>query len=210
MSTNMRSLSSGESFIRLDADAPIHGLLLSWFCTGTHAPSGIGLLTFLLIFTGFGLFVGFLTPPLLIVEAVQALRARERGRAVLVRERWRSHASAGAFLRVATPSNLLWRGSGSLMNPLEYVVFVGRMLGNFYGTAVLSAWELILGLVVSRRFLPFAPGTAFAVCRGVLPRIARASCFSVCRHLPFFFAQTAHWEGIHGRDRPLARAMCRS
>jgi hypothetical protein len=124
---------------------------LSWFLhSDVWRFLAVGMLTFLLIFTGFGLFVGFLTPPLLIVEAVQALRTRERGRALLATGAlaiacvgWALFAKGYTFQPAVTGFRFPYE------HPLEYVVFVGRMLGNFYGTAVLSAWELILGLVVS-------------------------------------------------------------
>jgi hypothetical protein len=124
---------------------------LSWFLdTDLWRLLAIGALTFLLIFTGFGLFVGVLTPPLLIVEAAQALRARERARAILATGAlaiacagWALFAKGYTFQPAVAGFRFPYE------HPLEYAVFVGRMLGNFYGTAVLSAWQLVLGLFVA-------------------------------------------------------------
>lgn len=124
---------------------------LSWFLPGLGwRLVALSALTFLLIFTGFGLFVGLLTPPLLAVEAAQAWRARER-----------RHAAAAAAAVAAAGAGWALFSHGYTFQPavagfrfpyekpLEYPVFVGRMLGHFFGTRLFSAEELVLGLVVA-------------------------------------------------------------
>jgi hypothetical protein len=121
---------------------------LSWF-VGSHLWRllAVAALTFLLIFTGFGLFVGVLTPPLVAIEAVQAWRARERSRAMtaivslaIVVAGWALFSWGYTFQPAVSGFRFPYE------HPLQYAVFVGRMLGNFYGAPVLSASEVALGL----------------------------------------------------------------
>jgi hypothetical protein len=124
---------------------------LSWFIPDcTRRLLSIGMLTFLLIFSGFGLFVGVLAPPLLAVEAIQAWRARERNHAivaivafVITGVGWILFAHGYTFQPAVAGFRFPYE------RPLEYVTFVGRMLGNFFGTAALSRAELVVGLVAA-------------------------------------------------------------
>jgi hypothetical protein len=126
-------------------------LCLCWFQSGSlwRLPM-IGALTFLLIFSGFGLFVGLLTPPLLAAEGVQAWRARERAHAVvaiaaiaITGAGWALFARGYTFQPAAPDFRFPYE------HPLEYFVFVGRMLGNFFGAAAMSSSGLIIGLAAA-------------------------------------------------------------
>jgi hypothetical protein len=124
---------------------------LSWFVRDRARRLGaITVLTFLLIFTGFGMFVGLLTPVLLALEALQAWRAGERRHAL---------GSAGALVLACAAWGLFARGytfepavAGFRFpyeHPMEYLVFTARMVGHFYGTPLLSTSEFVLGLAVA-------------------------------------------------------------
>jgi hypothetical protein len=107
----------------------------------------LSLLTFLLIFTGFGILAGVVAPLLFGVEAVQAARSGARGHALM---------ASGAFLSVLASWALFRRGyvfDPALANfhfpyekPLQYAVFSGRMLANFFGLARPGAGPVIFGL----------------------------------------------------------------
>lgn len=135
-------------------------LLFMAYCVSWFLPRDVwrfaatGTLSFLLVFTGFGLFVGFLTPSLALVESVQAWRARERTRALLAFVAlavaclgWALFAKGYTFQPAVAGFRFPYE------HPLEYAVFVGRMLGNFYGTEVLSSWQLVVGLCVAAALL---------------------------------------------------------
>jgi hypothetical protein len=121
---------------------------LCWFMPGNAGRLlAIGALTFLLIFSGFGLFVGILTPPLVGIEAAQAFRARQRSHAILAILAFAITGCGWAlFARGYTFQPAVAGFRFPYERPLEYLVFAGRMLGNFFGAAVLSREELAVGL----------------------------------------------------------------
>jgi hypothetical protein len=109
--------------------------------------AALSLLTFLLIFTGFGILAGVVAPLLFAVETVQAARTGARGHAFM---------AAGAFLSVLGSWALFRRGyvfDPALANfhfpyekPLQYAVFSGRMLANFFGLSVPGLGTVLFGL----------------------------------------------------------------
>lgn len=124
---------------------------LCWFHTGTawRVPV-ISALTFLLIFTGFGIFAGVLTPLILAVEAAHAMRARDG----------RHAAAAAAGVAACVASGILFARGYAFQpgapgfafpypHPAQYLAFVGAMLGNFFGAPLLSTFGIVLGLVVA-------------------------------------------------------------
>jgi len=120
---------------------------LAWFAHDRAWRLGaVTAVTFLLIFTGFGMFVGLLTPVLLALETLQAWRAGERRHLL-----WASAALAlvcaawGLFARGYTFQPAVAGFHFPYERPAEYAVFVARMLGHFYGTPLLSAGELVFG-----------------------------------------------------------------
>jgi hypothetical protein len=127
------------------------GYCLCWFARDARwRILAISALTFLLLFTGFGLFVGILTPLLLATECVQALRAREKGPAALS---GLGLAASGASWALFSHGYLFQPAVPGFRFPYErpaqYFVFVGRMLGNFFGAPILSLSGVILGLLVA-------------------------------------------------------------
>ena len=122
---------------------PSHGALpvllftlyaLTWFVRSTAVRlTLLVLLTTALIFTGFGLFVGLLTPPLLYFEATAARRGdRRRARAAAVAVgcvllAW----AAFAWNYRADPASLKFHFPAD--RPVEYAYFVGSLLANFAG-----------------------------------------------------------------------------
>jgi hypothetical protein len=180
---------------------------LSWFLDNDiWRFLAIGVLTFLLIFTGFGLFVGLLTPPLVIVEAVQAWRARQKVHALLAMV---ALAIAGLgwalFARGYTFQPAVPGFRFPYERPLQYAVFIGRMLGNFYGTAVLSTWQLVVGLAVAAGLLAIGAWNGFrCAVRGVAnePRSVVLFCLSAFALL--FCANCAIGRVFTGPIAPLA------
>jgi hypothetical protein len=180
---------------------------LAWFLENDLGRSlSLGFLTFLLIFTGFGLFAGLLTPPLLLVDAVQSWRAGRRTRA------WWSIlalAIAGAgwvlFSRgyVFQPAVSGFRFPYE--HPLQYGVFVARMLGNFYGTAVLSAWQLIVGLAAAAALVAIAARNGYrCVARGVAHETESVVLFCLAAFALLFCANCAIGRVFTGPIAPLA------
>ena len=156
---------------------------LSWFARGMALRFGaISVLTFLLIFTGFGLFAGLLTPVLLAVETVQAWRTGER----------RHGAFAGSALALACVSWALFARGYTFQPavagfrfpyelPGQYPVFIARMLGHFFGTPLLSTGEVVFGLVVAAALVAIAAWNGVrCLLRGVdrEPRSAVLFCLS--------------------------------
>lgn len=156
---------------------------LSWFLANTlWRFLLIGVLTFLLIFTGFGLFVGFLTPPLVTIEALQAWRSGAKRRALLsLMALGITFAGWGLFAKGYTFQPAVAGFRFPYEHPLEYVVFIARMLGNFYGTAVLSRVQLVVGLVAALALVVISVWNGFRLMvRGVAndPRSVVLFCLS--------------------------------
>jgi hypothetical protein len=182
-------------------------LCLCWFLRGSLPRLlAIGSLTFLLIFSGFGLFVGVLVPLLLLAEAVQAWRAREGTRAL---------AAAAALALTGAGWILFARGYRfepaapgfrfPYEHPLEYVAFVGKMLGNSFGAAPLSRMGLFVGLMAAAALAAIALRSGAAcLARGVArePRSAVLFCLSAFTLL--FCANCAVGRVFMGAIAPLA------
>ena len=125
---------------------PSHGTLpvllltaycLAWFTrrTGRRLCLVVGL-TFLLVFTGFGVFAGVLTPALLGVELAQAIR-RDRRRAVAVAVAlagtaavWAAFAHGYRF----DPASAKFRFP--VQHPAEYLLFIAALSANYAGVGV--------------------------------------------------------------------------
>jgi hypothetical protein len=187
-------------------------LLLMAYCLSWFLPRdvwrflAIGVLSFLLIFTGFGLFAGFLTPPLAIIEAVQALRAREKSRALMamvalaiVCTGWALFAKGYTFQPAVSGFRFPYE------HPLEYGVFVGRMLGNFYGTAVLSYWQLTVGLSAAAALLAISIWNGIrCVTRGIAANRQCVVLFCLSTFVLLFCANCAIGRVFTGAIAPLA------
>ena len=127
------------------------GYCLSWFARDERwRILNVSLLTFLLVFTGFGLFVGFLTPVVLGLGCLQAWRGGDRRRATLAIVGLAASAAGwalfarGYHFQPAVPGFRF-----PYEKPAQYLVFVGRMLGNFFGAPMLGAFGMVLGLLVA-------------------------------------------------------------
>lgn len=104
-------------------------------------------LTFLLIFTGFGLFVGLLTPPLAIVEAIQAWRGGERERAWLaISALGMSAVSWALFFHGYYFLNLVPSGPASLG---QILCFLCLMLARFFGVTGTGSASVGFGMAVA-------------------------------------------------------------
>ena len=154
---------------------PSHGALplllltscgLAWFIRHDVARlTAVVVLMFLMTFTGFGLFGGFLIPPLLLLESAQAWRAGDRRR-----------SRAAAVALVVSAAVLVLFGIGYRFDPaserfrfpyerpVEYLWFVGGLFGNYVGMpsdAAGPGWGTVaVGLAVA------AAGLAVCVVRG--------------------------------------------
>jgi len=109
----------------------------------------MGGLTALLIFTGFGLFAGLLTPILGIIEAIHAFKNRQWRHATWVLAMLAFTAvSWSVFLQgyVFTPAVDGFRFPYE--HPLEYVYFVGLMLANFHGLPGYHLYTIAGGLLL--------------------------------------------------------------
>jgi hypothetical protein len=180
---------------------------LSWFVESDPCRFlAIGALTFLLIFTGFGLFVGILTPPLMILEAVQAWRARERARALLAMVALAIACAGWAlFARGYTFQPAVAGFRFPYERPLQYAVFVGRMLGNFFGTAVLSSWQVVLGLAAALGLAAIAVWNGFrCVVDGVAKGPQSVVLFCLSAFALLFCANCAVGRVFTGSIAPLA------
>ncbi len=182
-------------------------LCLCWFMKGSLGRLlAIGALTFLLIFSGFGLFVGVLTPLLVLAEASQALRARERGHAL----------AAAAALAVMSAGWIIFSHGYRFQpaaegfrfpyeHPLEYVTFVGKMLGNFFGAAPLSRLGLVIGIAAAAGLAAIAARNALLCLRNGVAREPRgAVLFCLSAFTLLFCANCAVGRVFTGPIAPLA------
>ncbi|HEY1792670.1 MAG TPA: hypothetical protein VGG34_07110 [Opitutaceae bacterium] len=135
---------------------PIPLLLLMALCLAWFAASDLqrylwaGALTFLLVFSGFGLFAGLLTPVLAAVDCVRAARAGNRRRAAaaaaaiaLTAAAWALFAHGYVFEPAASGFRFPYE------RPSQYFVFVAKMFGNLSGTPALSPASLGIGGVAA-------------------------------------------------------------
>ncbi len=125
------------------------GLCLAWFIRSEGwRVSCIGLLTFLLIFTGFGLFVGLLVPPLLMVQAILHFRHNEKASAFInmlailgIGASWALFAWGYHFDPAVEGFRFPYE------KPLEYIYFAASMLNNFHGVRGYGFLSMGLGLL---------------------------------------------------------------
>jgi hypothetical protein len=108
---------------------------LAWFTRQTPVRLAlICVLTFGLIFTGFGIFVGLITPIVLIVELVQAVLAKKPAWAacvvvalLAVAASWWAFKQNYYFDPSVADFTFPWK------SPMDYLYFVSLMLANFFG-----------------------------------------------------------------------------
>jgi hypothetical protein len=180
---------------------------LCWFARNDRwRVLAISALTFLLIFTGFGVFVGGLTPLLFAVEGVQAWRAGERRHAAI---------AAGGLAAAGLSWALFARGyifqaavpgfRFPYEHPTEYGVFIGRMLGNFFGAPMMSQSGVFLGLVVAAALLAIALWHGWRVVRiGVVTEPRSAVLFCLAAFTLTYCANNAVGRVFTGPYAPLA------
>jgi hypothetical protein len=139
------------------------GLCLSWFLR----PVGLRLamlclLTFLLIFTGFGLFAGLLVPLLLAVQATQYFRGKENKHGFLVLLGLLGVGMAWALFAYGYHFDPAVEGFRfPYEKPSEYFYFVASMLNNFHGIRGHGIFAMTMGFGI------IALLTAVAVWHGV-------------------------------------------
>ena len=117
---------------------PSHGLRLTLIC----------FLTFFLIFTGFGLFVGIVVPMVLLLQAFQYVRDKAIKEAVGVglalvgiTAAWGLFASGYCFQPAVENFRFPYE------KPQEYFFFVASMLNNFHGIRGHGVFAMTLGFV---------------------------------------------------------------
>lgn len=166
----------------------------------------IGTVTVLATFTGFGIFLGVVSPVLVGVEAVQAGRkgkGADAGCAVLdlalIGLGWGVFAHGYRFQPAVEGFRFPYE------HPAEYLVFVGRMLGNFVGLPVLSGAELVVGLGLAAALLGIAlyHGTR-CLRRTVAADPQSAVLFSLAAFTLLFCANCAIGRVFTGVTAPLA------
>lgn len=187
-------------------------LLLLAFCLACFIGNAGGrlaalsLLTFLLIFTGFGLFAGLLAPVLFAVEAVQALGAGERRHALL---------SAAALGSVAVSWMLFAHGyvfdpaepnfHFPYEKPIQYPVFVARMLANFFGWAAPGAGPVVLGLALAAVLVAVCVRHGRICLRSGVANEPRSTVLLFLAAFEILYcASTAIGRVMHGDSAPLA------
>jgi hypothetical protein len=180
---------------------------LSWFMGDqVWRLLAIAVLSVLLIFTGFGLFVGFISPPLVAIEAVQAWRARDRAHAAMAFASFAIMAAGWtAFARGYTFEPAVPGFRFPYEHPMQYFVFIGRMLGNFYGTPVLSVAQLVLGLAAAAALVAIGTWNGIiCLVKGVAGDPRAAVLFSMSTFALLFCANCAVGRVFTGSIAPLA------
>ncbi|MEI8341403.1 MAG: hypothetical protein WCH43_07720 [Verrucomicrobiota bacterium] len=167
---------------------------LAWFITGRVWRLAIlSFLTFLLIFTGFGLFMGLITPLVLVVELAQAVRARETRHLLWV---------SGALLLIAFFWLIFSRGyhfepavaefKFPHKRPLEYLYFMALMLANFYGVPGHGFWPMMAGgcAILGLIFICFRHAKLMLM-KGIETGRENVVIFSLSAFALFYLANTA-------------------
>ena len=166
----------------------------------------IGTVTVLATFTGFGIFLGVVSPVLVGFEAGQAGRKGKRAEAgfalldlAIIGLGWVVFAHGYKFQPAVDGFRFPYE------QPAEYLVFVGRMLGNFAGLPVLSGAELLVGLGLAAALLGLAlyHGTR-CLRRTVAAEPRSAVLFSLASFTLLFCANCAVGRVFTGVTAPLA------
>lgn len=183
------------------------GCSLAWFI---RAPLprhlAIGTLTVLATFTGFGIFLGVVSPVLVAVEAVQAGRKGKRADAgcalldlALIGLGWVVFSHGYKFQPAVAGFRFPYE------KPAEYLVFVGRMLGNFAGLPVLSGAELWVGLGLAAALLGIALYHGIRCLRRAVTADRRSAVlFSLAAFTLLYCANCAVGRVFTGATAPLA------
>lgn len=124
---------------------------LSWFVAAPVVRLALlSALTFLLIFTGFGIFAGLLTPLLVAIEAAHAFKDRQNLRAslalaalALTLVSWAIFVHGYKFAPAVDGFHFPHE------RPWEYFYFTGLMLGNFYGIPGYYFPSIVVGLLIT-------------------------------------------------------------
>lgn len=168
--------------------------------------SVLSILTFNLVFTGFGAFAGMVAPVLFAAEAVQAFRAGDRRRA----------AYAGlALAGVGATWFLFFRGyvfdpaaadfRFPYEKPLQYPVFVARMLAHFYGLSASGLAPILVGFGLVLALLATCLRHGWTVLRrGVGEHPRSAALFFLAAYEIAFCASDAVGRVMGGDSAPLA------
>jgi len=164
------------------------------------------LLAFLLIFTGFGLFAGLLAPLLFAVEGIQALRDGARRHALFaavalgsVLASWALFARGYIFDPAVPDFHFPYE------RPLQYPVFVGRMIANFFGWATPGAGPAVLGLALAGAMVALCVLHAKRCLRsGVMNEPRSAALFVLAGYEILYCASAAVGRVMLGESAPLA------
>ncbi len=124
-------------------------LCLAWFIQPIgRRLSALCFLTFLLIFTGFGLFVGLLVPLVLIVRAMHHFQRKEKREGLYVIYALMGIGGAWACFAYGYRFDPAVEGFRfPYEKPWEYLLFVASMLNNFHGIRGHGLFALSIGCI---------------------------------------------------------------
>lgn len=177
---------------------------LAWFIASpAWRVLALALLNFLLTFTGFGVFVGLITPLVLIVETIQSLIARNSRGALL---------SAAAVVAVGLSWFLFSRGyhfnpavEGFHFpheRPIEYLYFIGLMFANFFGVPGYGAGAIATGVVVTVVLVILCASHGWRLLRqGVTNNRSSVVIFSFALYALIYCANTAVGRVVLGLEQ---------
>lgn len=172
------------------------GYCLAW--TDRHRPRrllAVALLNFLLIFTGFGIFAGLLTPLLLAVELRDVLRGEGAGQSQAWMVAAAMAAVALAWGAFAWNYQLNKVGADlSLRQPQDYLYLASAMLANFFGVDTFDATMILFGLLLLLLLLVLAVGHgSLLLRRGIAEQSQRRSVaiFVLCAFELLYVVDTA-------------------
>ncbi len=148
------------------------GYCLAWFIPDRAWRLGtLCTLVFLLIFTGFGLFTGLIAPLVLMVELLQAMKAKDRAKER--RHAWQVAAALGAVVvswlvffhgykiePVAPGFKFPWD------KPVQYFYFMALMVANFHGIAGHGVAVIAAGLCMVAGLAAICGWNAMEIVRG--------------------------------------------
>jgi hypothetical protein len=176
---------------------PILLLTLLCLCLFIRRPalrlSLITLITFGMMFTGFGLFIGLVTPMLLAIEFVQAVRARNKNLTLLLLAALAANAlSWWAFL---FNYNFVIASSGipfPWIRPIEYFYFIGVMFANSYGIFGASLPIILIGLLIAAALTALCLYHAWRLIRHGLANHPRSAViFTLTAYVLIYVANTS-------------------
>jgi hypothetical protein len=174
-------------------------LLFTLYCLALFVPRTsvrlalVSVLTFGMMFTGFGIFIGLVTPMILAIEFFQALLSRKTTHSLLVLAAlivnglsWLAFAHGYDFALATGGVPFPW------IRPVEYFYFVGAMFANSYGVFGTTPPIIAFGLFVAACLVSLCLYHAWRMIRfGVEHQPRSAVIFSLTAYSLIYVANTA-------------------